>query len=124
MIPHVHVLRADQDIMEVAGEFVKLHITGAPVVDERGRLLGILSDADCITAYLETSYEQQCHGLVSDYMTTEVVTVDADDSITKVANMFIEKKFSGFPVLDDNRVTGMISRFEVLKEFCAKTQAI
>lgn len=123
MSTHVHVIRADQDIAEVISEFVKLHITVAPVVDERGRLLGILSDTDCIMAYLEAGYEQQWNGLVSDYMTTQVETVDADDSITKVANLFLERKFRSFPVVDDNRVTGIIGRFEVLKEFSSTKQA-
>jgi len=117
MTTRVHVIHADQDIIEVASEFVKLDIAGAPVVDERGRLLGILSDTDCIMAYLEAGYDPQWHGLVSDYMTSQVETVNADDSITKVASLFLERKFRRFPVLDDNRVTGIIGRLEVLKEF-------
>ncbi len=115
MEKRVHTVRADMDIIEVMDEFVRKKITGAPVVDDRGNLQGMLSDTDCISAVLKAGYDPQWRGLVSDFMTTDVETVDAQTSITEVAERFLKRRFRRFPVIDDNQVVGQISRLEVLK---------
>ncbi len=114
----VHTVRADMDIIEVMEDFVRKKITGAPVVDDRGNLLGMLSDTDCIAAVLKAGYDPQWRGVVSEFMTTEVETVDAQATVTDVAERFLKRRFRRFPVLDDNRLVGQISRLEVLKAIC------
>lgn len=118
MEKRVYTVRADMDIIEVMEEFVNKKFTGAPVVDDRGNLLGMLSDTDCIAAVLKAGYDPQWRGVVSDFMTTDVETVDAQASVTEVAERFLKRRFRRFPVVDDNRVVGQISRLEVLKAIC------
>lgn len=118
MEKRVYTVRADMDIIEVMEEFVSKKFTGAPVVDDRGNLLGMLSDTDCIAAVLKAGYDPQWRGVVSDFMTTDVETVDAQSSVTDVAERFLKRRFRRFPVVDDNRLVGQISRLEVLKAIC------
>jgi len=115
MEKRVHTVRADMDIIEVMDEFVRKKITGAPVVDDRGNLHGMLSDTDCIAAVLKAGHDPQWRGLVSEFMTTDVETVDAQASVTEVAERFLKRRFRRFPVVDDNQLVGQISRLEVLK---------
>lgn len=118
MEKRVYTVRADMDIIEVMEEFVSKKFTGAPVVDDRGNLLGMLSDTDCIAAVLKAGYDPQWRGVVSDFMTIDVETVDAQSSVTDVAERFLKRRFRRFPVVDDNRLVGQISRLEVLKAIC------
>ncbi|MGB0865010.1 MAG: CBS domain-containing protein [Granulosicoccaceae bacterium] len=118
MEKRVVTVRADMDIIEVMESFVAKKITGAPVVDDRGTVLGMLSDTDCISAVLKAGYDPQWRGVVSDFMTTDVETVDAQASVTDVAERFLKRRFRRFPVVDDNRLVGQISRLEVLKAIC------
>lgn len=118
MEKRVYTVRADMDIIEVMEEFVSKKFTGAPVVDDRGNLLGMLSDTDCIAAVLKAGYDPQWRGVVSEFMTTDVETVDAQSSVTDVAERFLKRRFRRFPVVDDNRLVGQISRLEVLKAIC------
>lgn len=115
MNPNFLTLKADQDIHEVISQLNKQRIFGAPVVDNVGNLIGIISGTDCIRAAIKAGFHTEWRGKVADFMTTDVVTVEADNSILRVADMFLESNYRRFPVLDDNRVIGQIGREDVLK---------
>jgi len=118
MVTRVYTVRADMDVIEVMHMFVQKNITGAPVVDDRGNLLGMLSDTDCIAAVLKAGYDPQWRGVVSEFMTTDVETVEAQSTVTDLAERFLTRRFRRFPVVSDNRLVGQISRLEVLKAIC------
>ena len=90
-------------------------ISGAPVVDKRGNLVGILSERDCIKVALNASYYSEKGGKVSEFMSQEVKTINADASLLDVAEMFINAPFKRYPVLRDNLLVGQISRCDILK---------
>ncbi|MEM9604748.1 MAG: CBS domain-containing protein [Pseudomonadota bacterium] len=115
MVTRVHTLEPDRDMVEAIAEFAKLGISGAPVVDERRNLLGMLSDTDCMDAMLKAGMDPAWRASVATYMTTDVETVDAESSLIDVAQRFLERRFRRFPVVDDNQLVGQISRLDVLK---------
>jgi len=90
-------------------------ITCAPVLDQSGKVLGMFSEVDCMTVVLETSYNQGMSGSVSEYMSTNVISVDADSSIVDLAKKFKESSVRSFPVYKDNDLVGVVSRTDVLK---------
>jgi CBS domain-containing protein len=92
-------------------------ISGAPVVDERGTLVGMLSEKDCLQVALQsTYYEDWVGGVVSEYMTEELETVPDTASIVDVAEKFLKSSFKRYPVLDeDDELVGQISRSDVLR---------
>lgn len=105
----------DMDVLEAVFTLVERRIAGAPVVDETGNLIGVLSELDCLRVTLNAGYHGQWGGPVSDFMSTEVVTVDAEMSIIDLAQKFIDTRFRRFPVMEGNRLVGQISRRDVLK---------
>lgn len=108
---------ADTDVLHAIHLLIDKGISGAPVVDKLGNIIGILSEKDCLKVALEASYHGQYGGKVADYMSPKVITVDADASIVEVAKMFLESPYKRYPVVDDNRLVGQISRRDVLKAF-------
>lgn len=115
MVTRVHTLDPGRDMVEAIAEFAKLGISGAPVVDERRNLLGMLSDTDCMDAMLKAGMDPAWRASVSTYMTTDVESVDAESSLIDVAQRFLMRRFRRFPVVDDNQLVGQISRLDVLK---------
>ena len=105
----------DQDVIAAAKILSQRGFSGAPVVDDRGNLAGILSDTDCIRAMIKFGFDPDWRGLVSEFMSPDVSTVDIDDSILEVAQRFTEKRFRRYPVMEDNRVVGVVSRIDVLR---------
>jgi predicted transcriptional regulator len=90
-------------------------LSGAPVVDGRGRLVGVLSKKDCFEVVYSTSYHQEWGGRVEEYMTREVTTIESGTDIIKAADLFMSSGFRRFPVLENGRMTGQISRADLLR---------
>jgi len=107
--PTTEILRAVQTLL-------KHDIAGAPVVDDNGNLVGILSERDCMRIVLHAGYHSDHGGLVSDYMSRNVETIPASASIVDAAKLFFGDHFHRYPVVDDaNRLLGQISRRDVLR---------
>lgn len=103
------------DIHQAINQLIKKRISGAPVVDKTGNIVGMLSERDCMKIALTASYHGEAAGKVSDYMEPVPKTIEADASIVEVASMFLEEGYRRFPVMHDNRLVGQISRHDVLK---------
>lgn len=108
----------NQDINEAIGAMLDRKISGAPVLDDSGTLVGILSEKDCLKVLIDDAYHNQFHteNKVSDYMSTDVETVSIESSVVDVANKFNSRRFRRFPVVDaEGKVRGQISRRDILK---------
>lgn len=105
----------DTDMHHAINQLLKKRISGAPVVDKLGNLVGMLTEKDCMKIALTASYHGESAGKVAEYMHPVVKTVDADASIVEVASMFLQEGSRRYPVMHDNRLVGQISRHDVLK---------
>lgn len=105
--PHTDLARAVETLL--------LHkISGAPVVDGEGRLVGMLSEADCLKGIFTGSYFDEESGTVESVM-TEAETIDADEDIVRAAEYFIRQGRRRLPVLADGALVGQISRRDILR---------
>ena len=107
--------KPDTPVLDAVHVLVKNRIAGAPVVDDEGNLIGMLSELDCMKVALQAGYHSAYGGPVRDYMSEGVQTVNLDMSIVDLAQVFIDKKYRRFPVTDNNRLVGQISRRDVLR---------
>ena len=107
--------KPDTDVLDAVHDLVANRIAGAPVVDDEGNLIGMLSELDCMKVALDAGYHDRWGGPVADYMTTATKTVDAQMSIIDLAQEFVDSSFRRFPVMQDNRLVGQISRRDVLR---------
>lgn len=103
------------EILSAVKKLLDARISGAPVVDRRGRLVGMLSKKDCLEVVYSTSYHQEWGGRVEDYMSKNVTTIESGTDIVKVADIFSESPFRRFPVLENGRIAGQISRADLLR---------
>lgn len=117
MAANLVTCKPQQDLLQAIHLLLENGISGAPVTDSLGNIIGMLSEKDCIKASLKAGFEQQSQGHVEDFMSRDVRTVDADESIMTVARMFIETPYKRFPVVDDNHLVGQISRSDILLAF-------
>jgi CBS domain-containing protein len=107
--------RPETDVMDAMRQLVHHKISGAPVVDDHGHLVGMLSEFDCLKVVLAAGYHDEPGGPVAALMVRDVQTVDADMNIVDLAQLFQQSRLRRYPVLKDNRVVGQISRRDVLK---------
>ncbi len=105
----------DTKILEATHALVKHQLSGAPVVDTNNKVVGFLSEKDCLKAALNASYYEEFGGLVKEVMTASAITIDAESSLTKAAEAFVAGGHRAYPVVDDGRLVGQLSRRDVLK---------
>lgn len=106
----------ETDVREAIAGLLEYGVSGAPVVDRLGNIVGFLSEKDCLKVALNAAYNQELGGPVSEFMSRNVVTIDTETSILDVARRFLESPYKRYPVVDENnRLVGQISRSDVLK---------
>lgn len=108
-------LTRETNVIDAITKLLNHKITCAPVVDQEGHLLGMFSEKDGMKVFLESVYNQGVSGKVGDFMTKDTISVDANSSIVDLAEKFQPSSVRSFPVFEDNKLVGIISRTDVLK---------
>lgn len=105
----------ETNVLSAIRTLLKHKISGAPVVDDNNQVVGMISEKDCLQTFLGSSYYNEMGELVSEIMTSPVITVDANASIVEVAEKFLKNNYRRFPVLEQGELIGQISRRDILK---------
>lgn len=107
--------RPETNVVEAMQTLLTHKISGAPVVDEAGALVGILSEVDLMKIIVQDSYYGESVGLVADYMHSPVESIDYDLDIYELAGKFLASGRRRYPVVRDGKLVGQISRRDVLR---------
>lgn len=96
-------------------EGLALHrLPGVPVVDGNDFLIGFISEQDVMSKVLESAYLNDEPPLVNDLMRHEVLSVPPTKSITDLAQEMFGNKPKVYPVVEQNRLVGIVTRRDVL----------
>ena len=112
MTRSVVTLAPDLDIYGAMQCLLKKKISGAPVVDSDGRLVGMLSEKDCLKVLAGEALDGLPEGKVSDYMTRSVESITPTTSIYDVVHNFLQLHVRRLPVVDQTRARGRASQSE------------
>ena len=117
MTRNLVTFRPEQSIEEVMVILVKKNISGGPVVNERGELVGMISEGDCLKQVVKGKYHNlpDEKTIVSDHMIRNVITIEPDKDIFDAAHQFLDKRIRRFPVLQDGKLLGQISQKDIMK---------
>lgn len=112
----VPTLSPETQIMEAVDFLLRHQVTGAPVVDSNDRLVGIITETDLLKLLTEgIGGEPAAEATVSEFMTTEVITVPPEVDIYYVAGMFLANRFRRLPVVEEGKIVGAITRYDLLR---------
>ena len=116
MTTNLITFRKDQLVVEVMESLIKHKMSGAPVVNERNELLGIISDGDCMKQISESRYYNMPIGdmQIEKHMATDVPTIDKNVNIFDCASLFYKHDCRRFPIVENGKLIGQISRKDVL----------
>ncbi len=135
MVSPVITLKPTATVKEAARLFLERHISAAPVVDDGGKVIGIVSEGDLlhrveagtearrpwwlrILASEETVAQDyiKAHGQrVEDVMTRDVVTVSPETPLQEIANLLESKRIKRVPVLSNGQLVGIVSRANIVQ---------
>lgn len=109
------VLSPDMTVHDAMDLLIAKDISGAPVVDAHGSVVGILTERDCLEVVYQASYHKNPGGKVSEYMQQPVETIDAGTDLIEVIERFLRSRYRRFPVMEGTRLVGLISRRDILR---------
>ncbi len=117
MTKQLVTFKPDQTIDPVVSVLIYKSISGGPVIDGLGHLVGVISEGDCLKQIIKGKYNNQpnLNGLVKDHMVTEVKTLEPNNTILEAAVAFLEQRIRRFPGLDNGKLVGQISQRDVMK---------
>jgi len=109
--------RSETNIWEAIKNLVGHRISGAPVLDGDGRMVGMLSELDCLNVLAADEFHADDHSdsIVADYMTTTFQTAGPEMDIYTLCQKFLTTPVRRFPVLEDGRLLGQVSLSDVLR---------
>src|SRR5690606_29951841 len=107
-------LDVEMPIRHAAGLLHAREQEAAPVLDDAGLLIGILTQKDCFRPAVQASYYQQWRGTVGEQMSSPAITIDADCDIVSAARMFLSEPHRTFPVIQSGKLVGMLRREDLL----------
>lgn len=136
MASGVVLARPDMSVQDAARMLVDYHISGMPVVDTGGKLVGMITEGDLLhrteigtevkrrarwldlvvsTRELAGEYVKEHSRLVSDVMSTNIVTATEDTPLAEIAELMEKHGIKRVPVLRDGKVTGLVSRADLVR---------
>ena len=119
MTPPGIVVGPEMSVFSAIPILIKNNLTGCPVTNSNGELLGILSELDCMKVIASDAFYADEYSsteiLVSRYMTTDCLTISPDMGIFRIANIFFEHTLRRIPVLEGQRMIGQVTRSDVLR---------
>lgn len=110
----------DASLAEVEVLLEKHGFNSLPVVDDGERLLGLVTSLDLLRAFdfpedtILPAYERVMQRPVRDVMTRDVLTVCPGTPLSRVVQKIVDTRNKSFPVLDDDRVVGVVAREDVM----------
>ena len=134
MTASVVTVRPDAPVKEAARLLVEHRISALPVVEESGKLVGIVSEADLIP--FETRPDPRTQAmpipatagsaprLVSDVMTRKVVTISPESEVSQAARLMIEADVKRLPVMEGEKLVGIVSRRDLVKVIARRDEDV
>lgn len=99
------------DVHEVAGLLSGYRISGMPVVDEHGQMVGLVTEADLISKQGATA---------ADIMTTRIVSVQETTPVDEIAQLLTSNRIKRVPVMCNGRLVGIISRADIVRMMASR----
>tara|TARA_B100000925_G_C22000832_1_gene471205 strand:+ start:743 stop:1207 length:465 start_codon:yes stop_codon:yes gene_type:complete len=110
------VFSPNDSIFEVMKKFVKHKISGGPVLNKNGKIVGVISEADCMKEISDSRYFNMpiLDKRVKNFMQKNVDTINSSTSIFDAASRFYNSSRRRFPVIENQKLVGQISRKDIV----------
>ena len=109
--------KSGEEIEKVIDSLIKNRISGAPVVNNKNELIGVISEGDCIKYISDSRYYNMPleKSTVEKHMVKNVETIEGSMNIFDAANKFLQSKRRRFPIVENGKLVGQISQKDILK---------
>jgi CBS domain-containing protein len=122
MTQGVYTLSPDTPVTQAATMMLKRGFSGAPVVGKDNEVVGIFSERDCMDVLASAAWNDRPEGTVSDMMSTDVFSIAPETDLFQLVTLFHTQPHRRLPVVEENRLVGLITRRDVMRALQAVEQ--
>lgn len=116
MVTKLITLTPDMDVLEAIGLLLNHRISGAPVLDEENRVLGVFSERCCMDVLIKASYEQLPSSKIFPFVDVDARCITEDTDLLTIAQIFLSTATRRLPVVrEGGYLVGQISRRDLLQ---------
>jgi CBS domain-containing protein len=115
MVRKVITFRPQMDLFEAIELLLRHKISGAPVVDDAGRYLGVFSERCSISLLLSAAYDGAPTSRIEPFIDHDVETIHPETDLLTIAQTFLGTPSRRLPVVDEGRLVGQVSRRDLLR---------
>ena len=108
MTRKVYTISPDASVQEVAQLLSRKRISGAPVVDKDGKMVGVVTEADIIGKVNREDLR------VADIMSSEIITVEEETRVGQIAMLLTERQVKRVPVTRNGKLVGIVCRADIV----------
>lgn len=109
-------LRPEGDLIEAIESIVRKRSLGAPVIDDEGMVVGVLTEKDCLRIVARRAYRELTGERVVDHMSTLKGVLEPEMDLFAMARTFLDGNFPVLPVLREGRLVGRVGRWGLLRQ--------
>jgi len=143
MTRQVITVYPETPVAEIARAMVQHDVSGVPVIDHQGHLVGIVTETDLVvqnanvhfptflqildariylsnTRHFEDELRKALGTVAADVMTREVETVKPNDDISVASTLMVDKDLNPIPVVEGGKLVGIISRSDIIRHILAQ----
>jgi len=103
------------EITQVVRMLIEHDISGVVVVDDGARVVGVVTERDCIAAAASADYYGEWGGPVEKFMSSPAECVEPGENLVDVADRLTKSAFRRFPVVEEGRLVGLLARRDVMR---------
>ncbi|MDO5852102.1 MAG: CBS domain-containing protein [Methanobacteriaceae archaeon] len=121
MAESIITIHKEQNIIDALKLMKKYKISRLPAIstkENKDELVGILTEKDMATKIASSKYENLpiSHFRISTLMTPDIITADVNDAKIKVLKKMVDNKIGGIPIMDDNKIVGIVTKTDFMKK--------
>lgn len=109
MTRNVYTISPEASVQEVAQLLSRKSISGVPVIDKDGKIIGIVTEADIIG---KVNRVGMC---VADIMSPEIIFVTEETRVGEIAMLLVERNIKRVPVMRDGTLVGIVCRADIVR---------
>ena len=114
MTTNVITMSPKTSVMEAIDILVESKISGAPVVDEDQKVVGIITEKDIMVAMDFIGERNSDEVCVEEFMTREILSFSKDTPIRELMKVLVSRNIKRVPILENEKIVGIVARRDVL----------
>jgi len=113
MTANVITVKKDVVLTEAIALLLRWHISALPVVDDKDKMVGIISEIDLVNLTFDGNAADT---IVEEVMVTDIISFNPNTELADLVQTFSKKHLRRVPIIDKGKVVGIVSRRDILRE--------